>query len=96
MGLMAHSLSLLSDAGHNLSDVLGLGAAWLAHSLAKRAPSARFTYGLKRSTILSALSNAVLLLLVTGGIVWEAITRLLDPGEVAGRVVMLVALGVSS
>lgn len=92
-GLMAHSLSLLSDAGHNLSDVLGLGAAWLAHSLAKRAPSARFTYGLKRSTILSALSNAVLLLLVTGGIVWEAITRLLDPGEVAGRVVMLVALG---
>ncbi|WP_438381646.1 cation diffusion facilitator family transporter [Asaia sp. BMEF1] len=92
-GLMAHSLSLLSDAGHNLSDVLGLGAAWLAHSLAKRAPSTRFTYGLKRSTILSALSNAVLLLLVTGGIVWEAITRLLDPGEVAGRVVMLVALG---
>jgi len=92
-GLMAHSLSLLSDAGHNLSDVLGLGAAWLAHSLAKKAPSIRFTYGLKRSTILSALSNAVLLLLVTGGIVWEALTRLMHPGEVAGRVVMLVALG---
>lgn len=92
-GLLAHSLSLLSDAGHNLSDVLGLGAAWLAHSLAKRAPTARFTYGLKRSTILSALGNAVLLLLVTGGIIWEAFTRLLDPGEVAGRIVMLVALG---
>lgn len=92
-GLVAHSLSLLSDAGHNLSDVLGLGAAWLAHSLARRAPSSRFTYGLKRSTILSALGNAVLLLLVTGGIIWEAITRLFDPGEVAGRVVMLVALG---
>jgi len=92
-GLLAHSLSLLSDAGHNLSDVLGLGAAWLAHSLARRAPSARFTYGLKRSTILSALGNAVLLLLVTGGIIGEAIPRLIAPGEVAGRVVMLVALG---
>lgn len=92
-GLLAHSLSLLSDAGHNLSDVLGLGAAWLAHSLAKRAPSARFTYGLKRSTILSALGNAVLLLLVTGGIIGEAIPRLITPGEVAGRIVMLVALG---
>jgi len=92
-GILAHSLSLLSDAGHNLSDVLGLGAAWLAHSLARRAPSARFTYGLKRSTILSALGNAVLLLLVTGGIIWEAVTRLANPGEVAGRVVMLVAAG---
>ncbi|WP_370458706.1 cation diffusion facilitator family transporter [Asaia sp. As-1742] len=92
-GLLAHSLSLLSDAGHNLSDVLGLGAAWLAHSLARRAPTTRFTYGLKRSTILSALGNAVLLLLVTGGIIWEAITRLVAPGEVAGRVVMLVAFG---
>ncbi|GBQ14050.1 cation efflux system protein [Swaminathania salitolerans LMG 21291] len=90
-GLLAHSLSLLSDAGHNLSDVLGLGAAWLAHSLARRAPTSRFTYGLKRSTILSALGNAVLLLLVTGGIIWEAVMRLADPGPVAGRVVMIVA-----
>lgn len=92
-GLLADSLSLLSDAGHNLSDVLGLGAAWLAHTLARRAPSRRFTYGLKRSTILSALGNAVLLLLVTGGIIWEAMTRLIHPTPVGGRTVMLVALG---
>ncbi|AQS88078.1 cation efflux system protein [Neoasaia chiangmaiensis NBRC 101099] len=90
-GVWAHSLSLLSDAGHNLSDVLGLGGAWLAQHLAARAPSARFTYGLRRSTILSALGNAVLLLLVTGGIVWEAVQRLVHPAPVAGMTVMVVA-----
>ncbi|AOX21439.1 cobalt transporter [Kozakia baliensis] len=92
-GLWAHSLSLLSDAGHNLSDVLGLGGAWLAQHLAQRTPSRRFTYGLKRSTILSALGNAVLLLVVTGGIVWEAILRLFHPAPVIGWTVMAVALG---
>nr|WP_242011785.1 cation diffusion facilitator family transporter [Acetobacter oeni] len=90
-GLLSHSLALLADAGHNLSDVLALGAAWLAHDLARRAPSARFTYGLRRSSILAALSNAVILLLVTGGIAWEAVLRLLHPAPVVGKTVMIVA-----
>ncbi|TCS29348.1 cation diffusion facilitator family transporter [Acidomonas methanolica] len=90
-GLRAHALALLADAGHNLSDVLGLGVAWLTTVLARRSPSARFTYGLKRSTILSALGNAILILLVTGGIAWEAILRLLHPAPVAGWTVTIVA-----
>lgn len=90
-GVIAGSLALLADAGHNLGDVLGLGCAWLAASLGKRRPSGRFTYGLRRSSILSALFNAVVLLVVTGGIAWEAIRRLLHPDPVAGRVVMIVA-----
>ena len=91
-GVWAHSMSLLADAGHNLSDVLGLGAAWLAQHLAKRAPSARFTYGLRRSTILAALTNACILLLVTGAIVWEAVLRLFSHQAVEGNVVTWVAL----
>ena len=90
-GVLAHSLSLLADAGHNLGDVLALASAWIAESLGRRLPSARFTYGLRRSSILSALSNAVILLVVTGGIAWEAVRRLLAPEPVAGRVVMIVA-----
>ncbi|NHN83715.1 cation diffusion facilitator family transporter [Acetobacter musti] len=90
-GILAHSLALLADAGHNLSDVLALGAAWLAHSLSRRAPSTRFTYGLRRSSILAALSNAVILLVITGGIAWEAILRLMHPAPITGRVVMIVA-----
>lgn len=90
-GVMAHSLSLLADAGHNLSDVLGLAAAWFAQSLAKRAPSDRFTYGLKRATILTALGNAVILLLVTGGIIWEAILHFIYPETVHGETVSVVA-----
>ncbi len=90
-GVAAGSLALLADAGHNLGDVLGLGAAWLAASLGRRRPSSRFTYGLRRSSILSALFNAMLLLVVTGGIAWEAVRRLLHPDPVAGRIVMVVA-----
>nr|WP_242010006.1 cation diffusion facilitator family transporter [Acetobacter conturbans] len=91
-GVLAHSLALLADAGHNLSDILALGAAWLAHTLAKRAPSTRYTYGLRRSSILAALSNAVILLVVTGGIAWEAILRLIYPTEaVSALTVMIVA-----
>ncbi len=90
-GVLAHSTALLADAGHNLSDVLGLGTAWVAASLARRRPSRRFTYGLRRSSILSALSNAIILLLVTGGIAWEAILRLIHPAPVAGATVMIVA-----
>lgn len=90
-GVIAGSLALLADAGHNLGDVLGLGAAWLASWLGRRRPAGRFTYGLRRSSILSALFNAVLLLVVTGGIAWEALWRLLHPAPVGGTIVMVVA-----
>ena len=74
-GLLANSLALLADAAHNVSDVVGLVLAWGASALAQRPPSARFTYGLRGSTILAALANAMLLLVVTGGIAWEAVLR---------------------
>lgn len=90
-GLIAHSLALLADAGHNFGDVMGLGGAWLAAILSKRQPSQRFTYGLRRTSILAALSNAIILLVVTGGIAWEGILRLLDPQPVGGFIIMVVA-----
>src|ERR1700691_5101496 len=90
-GLMSNSVSLLADAGHNLSDVLGLGIAWLGSVLAQRAPTARFTYGLRGSSILAALFNAVFLLVTVGAISWEAIRRLGAPEPVAGKTVMVVA-----
>ena len=82
LGLMANSLALVADAMHNLSDVVGLVLAWGASALALRPPSARFTYGFRGSTILAALANAMLLLVVTGGIAWEALHRLKNPGIV--------------
>jgi cobalt-zinc-cadmium efflux system protein len=91
-GVLAQSMALLADAGHNLSDVLALGVAWGAIALSRREPSDRFTYGLRSSSILAALFNAALLLLVTGGIAWEALQRLADPVEVAGQTVAWVAL----
>lgn len=94
-GFVAHSLALLADATHNLGDVLGLLLAWGASVLARRRPSERFTYGLRGTSILAALANAVILLLVTGGLAWEAVLRLGSPQEVAGTLVMAVAaLGV--
>ena len=90
-GITANSLSLLADAGHNLGDVLALAAAWLAALLGKRPPSKRFTYGLRGSSILAALGNAVLLLVLTGGIAWEAILRLRDPQSTGGNVIVAVA-----
>jgi cobalt-zinc-cadmium efflux system protein len=90
-GLAANSMALLADAGHNLSDVLGLAVAWIASVLSKRPPSWRYTYGLKGSSILAALFNAVFLLLAFGAIAWEAILRLLDPAPVAAGTVMVVA-----
>ena len=90
-GLSAHSIALLADAGHNFGDALGLLLAWGAHVLARRRPSERFTYGLRSASILSALINAVMLLVATGAIAWEALRRLSDPGEVAGLTVMVVA-----
>ena len=75
-GVIANSLALIADATHNFSDVLGLVFAWGAAALARRPPSTRFTYGLRGSTILAALGNAMLLLVATGGIAWEAILRI--------------------
>ncbi len=90
-GVLAHSLALLADAGHNLGDVLGLGGACLAAALSKRRPGGRYTYGLRRASILAALGNAVLLLVVTGGIAWEGILRLVHPQPAGGAVIMAVA-----
>ena len=90
-GLFANSLALLADAAHNLSDVLGLLIAWGAVSLARRAPSARFTYGLRGTTILAAMANAVLLLFACGGIAWEAVGRFGHPVESSGAVMIWVA-----
>ncbi len=90
-GLSAHSVALLADAGHNFGDALGLLLAWGAHVLARVEPTERFTYGFRSASILSALVNAVLLLIATGAIAWEAVRRLADPGEVAGWTVMAVA-----
>jgi cobalt-zinc-cadmium efflux system protein len=84
-------MALLADAGHNLSDVLGLAVAWAGLRLAERPASPRFTYGLKRSTILAALANGLLLVLACGAIAVEAVRRLADPQPVPGATVMAVA-----
>lgn len=94
-GIFSNSIALLSDAGHNLSDVLGLLLAWGASVLVKRIPSSQFTYGLRSTSILAALLNAALLLVVTGGIAWEAVLRFAHPDQVDGRTVIIVsAIGI--
>ena len=90
-GYAANAMSLVADAGHNLSDVLGLVAAWVASVLVRRQRTARFTYGLRGSSILAALFNAVFLLIAMGAVMWEAVVRLLHPEPVAGVTVMVVA-----
>ncbi|MGZ3748691.1 MAG: cation diffusion facilitator family transporter [Pseudobdellovibrionaceae bacterium] len=90
-GFISKSLALVADASHNLSDVVGLMLAWAALWLSRRKPSARFTYGLRRSSILAALTNAVLLLIAVGGITWEAVRRFWDPTPVQTGMVMSVA-----
>lgn len=90
-GIIAHSVALLADAGHNLGDVIGLAGAWLASWLSTRGPSGQYTYGLRRSSVLAALANAIILLVVTGGIAWEAVLRLISPAPVDGMTIMLVA-----
>jgi cobalt-zinc-cadmium efflux system protein len=91
-GFIANSLALLADAGHNLGDVLGLLLAWGAAILVKRRPTARHTYGLKRTSILASLANAALLLLAVGMIVWEAVQRLMRPEPFAETTVIWVAV----
>jgi cobalt-zinc-cadmium efflux system protein len=90
-GVIGNSVALLADAGHNLSDVLGLVIAWIASVLTRRPPSSRLTYGLGGSSILAALFNAVFLLIAVGAIAWEAILRLFHPEPVAGATIMIVA-----
>jgi len=90
-GALSGSLALLADAGHNLGDVLGLTLSWGAAVLSRRRPSGRFTYGLRSSSILAALANAIILLVVTGGIAWEALWRLSHPIPVTGGTVAWVA-----
>ncbi|QIG81130.1 cation diffusion facilitator family transporter [Stakelama tenebrarum] len=90
-GFLTDSMALLADAGHNLSDVLGLLIAWAGAELSKRPPTRRFTYGLRGSSILAALFNAILLLVAVGMIAWEALGRFADPPHVSGTTVMIVA-----
>jgi cobalt-zinc-cadmium efflux system protein len=91
-GVVAGSTALLADAAHNFSDVLGLLLVWGASYLARRPRSARRTYGWRSSSILAALLNAVVLLVVTGGIAWEAVQRFGTPAHVGGGIVAWVAL----
>ena len=90
-GFIANSTALMADAGHNLSDVLGLALAWGAALLAKRAPTRNFTYGLRGTSILAALFNALLLMVACGAIAWEAVHRFAHPEPVAGTTVSIVA-----
>lgn len=90
-GYLGNSTALIADAGHNLSDVLGLVVAWAASLAAKRAPSGRYTYGFRSSSILAALANAIFLMVATGAIGWEAVLRFLDPEPIASTTVMIVA-----
>lgn len=90
-GLIAGSMALLADAGHNLSDVLGLVLAWAGAALVKRQPNPRFSYGLKKSSILAALLNALLLLVAVGAIIAEAVRRLSNPQPTDGGIVIAVA-----
>ena len=94
-GLSADSLALVSDAGHNASDVLGLLLAWGALRLSRSRRTARRTYGLRRTSILAALGNATLLLFVTGGVTWEAILRFRHPiPVVATTIIWVAAIGI--
>ena len=90
-GFLAHSLALIADAGHNLSDVLCLLLAWCASEFGQSKPSKRFTYGLRSSSILASLANAIILLIAIGAIGWEALRRFTQPEEVPGATIMAVA-----
>jgi len=91
IGIIYDSLALVADAGHNLSDVLGLLIAWGASYLILKKPTNNFTYGFKRSSIIAAQLNSLILLVAIGIIIWEAVNRLSSPPEVEGTIMMLVA-----
>lgn len=90
-GFIANSTALMADAGHNLSDVLGLMLAWGAATLARSAPTQRYTYGMRGSSILAALANGLLLMVACGAIAWEAVQRFTEPAPVQGFTVSIVA-----
>jgi cobalt-zinc-cadmium efflux system protein len=90
-GLLAHSMALLADAGHNAGDVLALLLAWGSHAISQRNPTERYTYGFRSTSIMAAVINATILLVVTGAIAWAAIERFFDPQPVGGVTVMVVA-----
>src|SRR5881275_382086 len=90
-GFLGNSMALVADGGHNLSDVLGLVVGWAGAIMAKRAPSPRFTYGLKKASILAALINALILLIAVGAIAAEAIRRLIHPEPADAHVMIWVA-----
>jgi cobalt-zinc-cadmium efflux system protein len=90
-GVLAHSMALLADAGHNAGDVLALVLAWGSHAVSRQHPTERYTYGFRSTSIMAALINATILLVVTGAIAWAAIERLLAPQPVASVTVMVVA-----
>jgi cobalt-zinc-cadmium efflux system protein len=90
-GFLAGSMALVADAGHNLSDVLGLVVAWAGATMARRSPSRRFTYGFKKASILAALANALFLMVAIGAIAAEAVRRLFQPAPAEGMTVIIVA-----
>lgn len=90
-GLLSNSLALIADAGHNLSDVLGLLLAWGAAILVKKSATENYTYGFKKSSVLAAFLNAMILLVAIGIIIWEAVQRFANPQPIQGPTVMLVA-----
>ena len=90
-GFATNSLALISDALHNLGDVLGLALAWGAALIARRAPTGRHTYGWRRATLLSPLANAALLVAFSGALAWEAVRRFSEPPEIPGLPVIIVA-----
>lgn len=91
-GVLAHSVALVADAGHNFGDVLGLSLSWGATALAKVKPSHRRTFGFRRSTIVASVANALILLFVTGGLAWESVRRLFAPQRPEGMTMIVVAV----
>ena len=95
-GFLSNSMALVADAGHNLSDVLALVFSWVAVILSQRKPTLKFTYGFRRSTILIALLNTVLLLAAVVFIVWETIERMGKPLEInSNSVITIAAIGIA-
>jgi len=94
-GFYSNSMALVADAGHNLSDVLALVFSWIAVIISQRQPTLKYTYGFRRSTILAALLNTILLLIAVGFIIYETFTRLREPLDInAGSVMLVASLGI--
>jgi cobalt-zinc-cadmium efflux system protein len=94
-GYFSNSMSLIADAGHNLSDILVLAFSWIAIKLSQRKPTIKFTYGFRRSTILIAMLNTILLLIAVAFIIYETILRFNKPLEInANNVIIVAAIGI--